>query len=108
MAVITYKPTSNARRGMTTRDTSEITAKKPRVRSLLKIRKGAVGRNNQGKITVRHRGGGARRYYRIVSHKLPNDLEATIEQIEYDPNRSSHIALIREASGKHHYIIAAK
>jgi large subunit ribosomal protein L2 len=109
MPIKTYKPTGNARRGMTTYDMDEVTAKKPRVKSLLTIKKGTSGRNNSGRITVRHRGGGVRRYYRLVNHKLAPGVTANVEQIEYDPGRSSHIALIREVdNGTYHYIIAAK
>ncbi len=107
MAVREYKPTSPARRGMSTQDFDSITAKKP-LKSLIKIRKGAVARNNQGRITTRHRGGGARRYYRLLNFKLASGTSATIEQIEYDPNRSARIALIKDQDGVHHYILAAK
>lgn len=107
MAVREYKPTSPARRGMSTQDFDSITAKKP-LKSLIKIRKGAVARNNQGRITTRHRGGGARRYYRLLNFKLASGTSATIEQIEYDPNRSARIALIKDQDGAHHYILAAK
>lgn len=107
MPVREYKPTSPARRGMTTQDFDGITAKKPR-RSLVRIKKGAVARNNQGRITTRHRGGGARRYYRLLNFKLPSGSKFTVEQIEYDPNRSARIALIKDQDGGYHYILAAK
>jgi large subunit ribosomal protein L2 len=81
--------------------------KKP-LRSLTVIKKGAVGRNNQGRITTRHRGGGARRYYRILNFKLDPGTSATVEQIEYDPNRSARIARIKDQDGKYHYVLAAK
>lgn len=102
-----YKPTSPARRGMTTQDFDGISTKKP-LKSLIKIKKGSVARNNQGRITTRHRGGGARRYYRILNFKLASGTSATVEQIEYDPNRSARIALIKDQDGEHHYVLAAK
>lgn len=107
MAITQYKPTSPARRGMTTQNFEEITSKKP-IRSLIKIKKGPVGRNNQGRITTRHRGGGARRYYRLINYSLPQGTLATIEEIEYDPNRSAHIARIKDHTGGYHYVLAAK
>lgn len=107
MAVKTYKPTTPGRRGMTSQDMSEITAKKP-VRSLLVVKNRGNGRNNQGRITVRHRGGGAKKFYRLVNFSLAPGTTATIEAIEYDPNRSARIARIKDQSGQYHYIIAAK
>src|SRR3989344_3120577 len=107
MPVKAYNPTSPARRGMTTQDFDGITAKKP-LKSLIKIKKGPVARNNQGRITTRHRGGGARRYYRLLNFKLAPGTSATVEQIEYDPNRSARIALVRDQDGVRHYILAAK
>jgi large subunit ribosomal protein L2 len=107
MAVKEYKPTTPARRGMSGQDFDAITAKKP-LKSLVVIKKGSVGRNNQGRITIRHRGGGARRYYRIVNFKIQAGTTATIEQIEYDPNRSAHLARIKDDKGNYHYILAAK
>ncbi len=105
MAIKTVKPTTPGQRGMTTRDFSTITAKKP-VRSLIRIKKQQSGRNNQGRITVRHRGGGARKFYRIVNFNLADGVTATIEAIEYDPNRSAHIARIKEDNGTYHYVLA--
>lgn len=107
MPVREYKPTTPARRGMSTQDFDGITAKKP-VKSLIKIKKGSVARNNQGRITTRHRGGGARRYYRLLNFKLAPGTAITIEQIEYDPNRSARIARVKDQDGTHHYILAAK
>ena len=107
MPVKAYKPTSPARRGMSTQDFDGITAKKP-LKSLTLIKKGPVARNNQGRITTRHRGGGARRYFRLLNFKLEPGTSATVEQIEYDPNRSARIALIRDQNDKYHYILAAK
>jgi large subunit ribosomal protein L2 len=107
MAIKAYNPTTPGRRGMTTQDTSEITTKKP-LRSLLVAQKRGSGRNNQGRITTRHKGGGARRFYRLVNFNLEAGLTATIEHIEYDPNRSARIARIKDVKGEYHYIIAAK
>jgi large subunit ribosomal protein L2 len=107
MPVKTYNPTTPGRRGMSSQDFDSITTKKP-LKSLTAIKKGAVGRNNQGRITTRHRGGGVKRYYRIVNFKLAPGTTATIEQIEYDPNRSARIARIKDTDGKYHYVLAAK
>ena len=105
MAVRKYNPTTPGRRGMTTQDMSEVTTKKP-MKSLLAPRKQKAGRNNAGKITIRHRGGGVKRNYRIVSYALPVGTVATIEEIEYDPNRSARIARVKDQDGKHYYILA--
>jgi large subunit ribosomal protein L2 len=107
MPVKAYNPTTPGRRGMSSQDFDSITTKKP-LKSLTAIKKGAVGRNNQGRITTRHRGGGVKRYYRIVNFKLAPGTTATIEQIEYDPNRSARIARIKDTDGKYHYVLAAK
>lgn len=107
MAVTPYKPTTPARRGMTTQDFSEITSKRP-VKSLLQVKNRINGRNNSGRITVRHRGGGAKKFYRMIDFKLPTGTKATIEAIEYDPNRSAHIARIKDDKGTYHYVIAAQ
>ncbi len=107
MAISQYKPTTPGRRGMTNRDFDTITSKKP-VKSLTVVKKRTNGRNNQGRITVRHRGGGARRFYRIMNFKLAPGVTATIEAIEYDPNRSAHIARIKDSENKYHYILAAQ
>ena len=107
MAVTSYKPTTPARRGMTTQDFSEITAKRP-VKSLLQVKNRINGRNNSGRITVRHRGGGAKKFYRIVDFKMLSGTKATIEAIEYDPNRTAHIARIKDDKGKYHYVLAAQ
>jgi large subunit ribosomal protein L2 len=107
MPVKTYNPTTPGRRGMSSQDFDSITAKKP-LKSLIVIKKGAVGRNNQGRITTRHRGGGERRFYRIVNFKLASGTTATIEQIEYDPNRSARIARIKDEQGQYHYVLAVK
>lgn len=107
MAIKVYKPTTPARRGMTSRDFDEITAKKQRpLKSLTIAKKQNSGRNNQGRITVRHRGGGAKRFYRIVNFNLSVGTSAVIEAIEYDPNRSANIARIKDNNNKYHYILA--
>ena len=105
MAVIKYNPTTPGRRGMTSEDLSEITTKKP-LKSLTKSKKQNAGRNNTGRITVRHRGGGVKRHYRLVNHNLPSGTVATIEAIEYDPNRSARIARIKDQNGLYHYVLA--
>lgn len=107
MAVKMYNPTTPGRRGMTSQDTSTITTKKP-LRSLLVVKRRTNGRNNQGRITTRHRGGGARRFYRIMNFGLAAGTEAVIEHIEYDPNRSARIARIKDATGTYHYILASQ
>jgi len=106
MAIKAYKPTTPGRRGMTSQDTSQITTKKP-LRSLLVAKRRTNGRNNQGRITTRHRGGGARKFYRLVDFKLEAGLTAVIEHIEYDPNRSARIARIKDNKGTYHYVLAA-
>jgi large subunit ribosomal protein L2 len=105
MAIKQYNPTTPGRRGMTSQDTSMITARKP-LKSLLVVKKKSSGRNNQGRITVRHKGGGVRRNYRLVNFKLAPGTSAIVETIEYDPNRSAHIARIKESTGQNHYILA--
>jgi len=105
MAVKVLKPTSNARRGMSVDDFADITKKKPE-KSLTNVTKNKAGRNSQGKITVRHRGGGARRAYRLVDFKLIGDDKAVVKSIEYDPNRSARIALMEKEDGTKLYMIA--
>lgn len=106
MAVKAYKPTTPGVRGMTTQDFSTITTKKP-LKSLTVIKKKNSGRNSRGVITTRHRGGGTRSFYRIMNFRLAEGLTATIEHIEYDPNRSARIARIKDQNNQYHYIIAA-
>jgi large subunit ribosomal protein L2 len=106
MAIKAYKPTTNGRRGMTTQDLQMVTAKRG-VKSLLKVRKQNAGRNNTGRITTRHRGGGAKRFYRLVNHRLAPGTVATIEAIEYDPNRSARIARVKDQHQLYHYVIAS-
>ena len=105
MAIKTYNPTTPARRGMTTQDMSDVTTRKP-LKSLLKSKKQNAGRNNAGRITVRHRGGGVKRHHRLMTHNLAPGTVATIEEIEYDPNRSARIARIKDQNGLYHYILA--
>jgi len=105
MPIKQYNPTTPARRGMTTQDTSEITAKKP-LKSLIKSKKQNAGRNNTGRITVRHRGGGVKRHYRLVNHNLQPGTTAVIEEIEYDPNRSARIARVKDQNDLYHYVLA--
>jgi len=105
MAIKAYNPTTPARRGMTTQDMSEVTTRKP-LKSLVKSKKQNAGRNNTGRITVRHRGGGVKRHYRLVNHNLPAGTVATIEEIEYDPNRSARIARVKDQNGLYHYVLA--
>lgn len=108
MAIIKYKPTTNGRRNMTTSDFAEITKSKPE-KSLLQAKSKKGGRNSQGKITVRHIGGGHKRKYRIIDFKRQKDnVEATVKAIEYDPNRSANIALLYYADGIKAYILAPK
>lgn len=106
MAIKAHKPTTPGRRGMTTLDTSEITTKKP-LRSLIVAKRAQNGRNNQGRITTRHKGGGVRRFYRLVNFQFAAGSSAVIEHIEYDPNRSARIARIKDNKGEYHYILAA-
>ena len=106
MAIKRYKPTSSARRFMTVSAYEEITATKPE-RSLIEDQRKSGGRNSQGKITVRHIGGGNRRKYRIIDFKrLKDGIPATVKTIEYDPNRSANIALLAYADGAKAYILA--
>jgi large subunit ribosomal protein L2 len=108
MAIKKYKPTSNGRRGMTTSDFAEITTSTPE-KSLLAPLKSKGGRNNQGKLTVRHQGGGHKRQYRIIDFKRNKDgIPGRVATIEYDPNRSANIALINYVDGEKRYILAPK
>lgn len=107
MGIKTYNPYTPSRRNMTGSDFAEITKKKPEKSLLVSLQKQS-GRNNQGKITVRHRGGGSRRKYRIIDFKRnkKDGIPATVIGIEYDPNRTANIALICYADGEKKYIIA--
>ena len=106
MGIKTYNPYTPSRRHMTGSDFSEITKSTPE-KSLTVVLKKNSGRNNQGKITVRHQGGGTRRRYCIIDFKrLKDDIPATVKAIEYDPNRTANIALICYADGEKAYILA--
>jgi large subunit ribosomal protein L2 len=108
MAIKKYKPTTPGRRNMTSLDYAEITTSTPE-KSLLEPLKKKGGRNNQGKITVRHRGGGHKRQYRIIDFKRDKDgIPGRVATIEYDPNRSANIALVHYVDGEKRYILAPK
>ncbi len=106
MAVKTYKPTTPGRRGMSVVSYKDLTKKKPEKSLVEDIRENA-GRNNNGRITVRHRGGRTRRKYRIIDFKRTKDnIPAKVAALEYDPNRTAHIALLHYADGEKRYILA--
>lgn len=108
MAIKNYKPMTNGTRGMSKLVNEEITTSTPE-KSLVVTLKKTGGRNNQGRITVRHIGGGAKRKYRIIDFKRDKyDVVGTVATIEYDPNRSANIALIKYVDGEKRYIIAPK
>lgn len=108
MGIRVYKPTTNGRRNMTSLDFAEITTSTPE-KSLLVALKSKAGRNNNGRITVRHQGGGHKRFYRLVDFKRNKDnVEEVVKTIEYDPNRSANIALVHYTDGVKAYIIAPK
>ena len=108
MAIRNYKPTTNGRRKMSTLINTEITTDKPEKSLVVTIKKNG-GRNNQGRITVRHKGGGEKRKYRIIDFKRnKRDIPGVVATIEYDPNRSANIALINYKDGEKRYIIAPK
>lgn len=106
MAIRYYKPTTPGQRGMTTQDMSAITEKSSG-KKLRSVKQKRSGRNNQGRITTRHRGGGAKQFYRNVSFNLPAGTKAKIVAIEYDPNRSARIARITDQNNQQHYILAS-
>ena len=108
MGIRFYKPTTPGRRGASVSDFAEITDRKKRPEKSLTVRKKKTGgRNNQGKITARHRGGGHKRLYRIVDFKRNKDgVVGTVTHIEYDPNRSCRIALVQYEDGEKRYILA--
>ncbi|KRM94990.1 50S ribosomal protein L2 [Liquorilactobacillus aquaticus DSM 21051] len=108
MGIKKFKPTSNGRRNMTGSDFSEITKTTPE-KSLLESQSKTAGRNSYGRITVRHRGGGHKRQYRLIDFKrIKDEVPATVKAIEYDPNRSANIALLVYADGVKSYILAPK
>ena len=106
MAIRVYKPTSPARRFMSVLTFEEVTTNKPE-KSLVEIKKNKAGRNKQGKITVRHQGGGNKQKYRIIDFKRNKDgIPAKVASIEYDPNRTAFIALLNYVDGEKRYILA--
>src|SRR5690554_357608 len=108
MGIKKYKPTSPGRRNMTVSTFEEITKKEPE-KSLIEIINKTGGRNNKGRITVRHRGGGEKRHYRIIDFKRnKDDIPAKVAAIEYDPNRSANIALLHYVDGEKRYIVHPK
>ena len=108
MPIKTYKPTTNGRRNMTSLTYEEITTSTPE-KSLVQTISKTGGRNNQGKLTVRHIGGGNKKKYRLIDFKRnKDDIPAKIATIEYDPNRSANIALLHYADGEKRYVLAAK
>ncbi|HEY4566927.1 50S ribosomal protein L2 [Planococcaceae bacterium Storch 2/2-2] len=108
MAIKKYKPTTNGRRNMTSSDFAEITTNKPE-KSLLESKNRKGGRNNHGRTTVRHQGGGHKRQYRVIDfQRRKDDVPGRVATIEYDPNRSANIALINYVDGEKRYILAPK
>ena len=108
MAIKSYRPTTNGRRGMTTLVNDEITKTTPEKSLVVTLKKNG-GRNNQGKITLRHRGGGAKRKYRLIDFNRNKDnVIGKVASIEYDPNRTANVALINYLDGEKRYIIAPK
>ena len=105
MSIKAYRPMTPAQRQKTTEDYDQITTRKP-LKSLVKAKKQQAGKNNQGRITVRHRGGGVKRHYRLMTYNLPKDLTLTVEEIEYDPNRSARIARVKDQNGAFYYVLA--
>src|SRR5512136_2711506 len=106
MAIKIYKPTSPGRRGMSVSTFDEITRTTPE-RSLLEPLRSRAGRNNEGRVSVRHRGGGHKRMYRLIDFKRDKiGVPGRVVSIEYDPNRSARIALVQYADGEKRYILA--
>ena len=105
MAAIKYKPTTPGRRGMSVPSFEEVTKFTPE-KSLLATKKKFSGRNSYGRITVRHKGGGNRQKYRIIDFKRQGEIKETVLGIEYDPNRTAYIALVKDEEGKKKYIVA--
>ena len=105
MSIKAYRPITPAQRQKTTEDYDQITTNKP-MKSLLASKKQQAGKNNQGRITVRHCGGGVKRHYRIMTYNLPKGLTLTVEEIEYDPNRSARIARVKDQNGVYYYVLA--
>lgn len=108
MEIKRYKPTTNGRRGMTVASFEEVTRSKPEKSLVVTLNKSA-GRNAHGRITSRHRGGGATKKYRVIDFKrLKDDVPAKVAHIEYDPNRTAYIALLNYADGEKRYILAPR
>ena len=107
MSIRTYKPTSPSRRAMTNSTFEEITTTTPEKSLLVSLSKSG-GRNNQGKITCRHIGGGHKRKYRVIDFKRNKDIPAVVKTIEYDPNRNANICLVAYVDGEKRYILAPK
>lgn len=105
MSIKAYRPVTPAQRQKTTQDFDGITTKKP-LKSLTAKKKQNAGKNNQGRITVRHRGGGVKRHYRLLTHNLSAGLKLTVREIEYDPNRSARIARVEDQNGVFYYVLA--
>ncbi|MBR3324041.1 50S ribosomal protein L2 [Candidatus Saccharibacteria bacterium] len=105
MSIKAYRPVTAAQRQKTTEDYDQITTRKP-LKSLTRAKKQQAGKNNQGRITVRHRGGGVKRHYRIMTYNLPKNTTFTVEEIEYDPNRSARIARVKDGNGAYYYVLA--
>ena len=106
MGIRKYKPTSPGRRDASVSDFKELTKGAKPEKSLLRPLKKHAGRNNQGKITVRHRGGGHKRMYRVIDFKRNKDgVSSFVDSVQYDPNRSARIALLKYADGEKRYII---
>jgi len=105
MGIKAYRPVTPAQRQKTTQDFDQITTDKP-LKSLVKSKKQVAGRNNQGRITVRQRGGGVKRHYRLLTHDLPAGKTYEVMEIEYDPNRSARIARVKDNDGAYYYVIA--
>src|ERR687895_2143692 len=109
MGIRQYNPVTAGRRGASVSDFKELTKGAKPEKSLLKPLRKKGGRNNQGRITARHRGGGHKQQYRIIDFKRDKDgIPARVERVEYDPNRSAHIALLLYVDGERRYIIAPK
>ena len=105
MSIKAYRPTTPAQRQKTTQDFDQITTRKP-MKRLIASKKQQAGKNNSGRITVRHRGGGVKRHYRILTHNLPAGLKLTVMEIEYDPNRSARIARVKDQNDVYYYVLA--
>ncbi len=105
MAIKSFKPTTPSRRNMTVTDYRGLSKVKPE-KSLLETLKKTAGRNSYGRITVRHHGGGNKRKYRVIDFKRDKEMDATVLTLEYDPNRTAHIALIQYEDGEKRYILA--